>query len=422
MVKIRWTIALFLILLCASGGWAREFDAFARVKVSPRNVVVRQPFRVTISVYTATWYTNPLQFNNLKIENAFIIPFTRTLSSIEYIQNKKYASLTFYYLVIPYETGELEIPALEITATTPPVGEYKGIKIPLETRAQRIEIKELPESEEKLWMVAKNVNYRESWNKELDMLKVGDVLERTIVLNASGTLPSLIQPLELEKPVGVSLYPAPPELKDTRTAQDVNGRRTEHYSYLFEEEGEVTFPEEQFFWWNPSTHRVYSRTIPERVLQIAPNPNLDMMVSLKDSLDALQASALQVQEEEPFPWKKYGLILLAGLLALYLLVRIILIIIRHIRRRRKAYLASSRYELNRCRRALRKKDARVFTNTLYTWVDRSRKAGQSAAVYDYLEEEEKKSFLAFMEAVISGKPDLSQSDRRELSALLKSLK
>ena len=122
MVRIRRYIGLGLLLLALECP-AQEFDAFARVKVSPRDLVVRQPFRVTISVYTATWYTEPLQFTNLKIENAFTVPFTRTLSSIEYIQRKKYATLTFYYLVIPYETGTLEFPSLEIVANPPPVGD-----------------------------------------------------------------------------------------------------------------------------------------------------------------------------------------------------------------------------------------------------------------------------------------------------------
>ena len=74
-------------------------------------------------------HTAPLQFSNLQIDNAFIIPFTRTLSSMTYINNKGYATLTFYYLVFPYETGDILIPPLEITATTPPEGDYKGVPV-----------------------------------------------------------------------------------------------------------------------------------------------------------------------------------------------------------------------------------------------------------------------------------------------------
>ena len=422
----RCFISLLLLVLTSgleeSGARARESDVFARVRVSPRDVVVRQPFRVTISVHTSTWYTAPLRFSNLQIQGAFIIPFTRTRSSVEYFDRKQYASLTFYYLVIPYETGTLEIPGLEITATTPPEGDYKGVEVPVRTRPQKVMVKELPESEEDLWMVASNVSFRESWDKDLDQLKAGDVLERTIVLNAAGTLPSLIQPLEPAKPGGASLYGAHPELKDTRTAQDVNGSWTGRWSYLFEEEGEVVIPEERILWWNPVNKKVYSRTIAERILQIAPNPDLDMMISLKDSLDALQAGTLPVEEPEPFPWKRLMATLSVSLLVLYLLVRIILKLVRAARRRRTSYRSSSRYYLYLCRRALRKGDARAFVNALYTWADRRRYAGQSAALGASLAEKDRDFFSDFMEGMVSGEArPVEEHWKRRMPSLLKSL-
>lgn len=414
---------LFILILLSGFGLqsrAQSHDVFARVSVSPREGVIRQPYRVTISVYTATWYTQPLQFTNFKIENAFIIPFTSTLSSMSYIERKPYATLSFYYLVFPYEHGTMEIPALDIVATTPPEGDYKGVPVQLKTRPQHIEIKTLPVTRtgEALWMVAKNIQFSEQWSKPLDELKVGDVLERSIAINAAGTLPSLIQPLDFPEPAGVSLYAGQTELKDLRNAQDVNGRRTEHYSYLFEEEGQVHIPEKTFSWWNPVTRKVYQRTIQGRSLNIRANPDLDLLVSLKDSLDALNMPDLPVAEKEAFPWKKYGIIGVGSLLALFFMFKIVVILIRFFRIRRKTWLESETFFYYHARRSLHKGNTNEFVNNLYRWLDQSRTSGMPAEFGAYLDEENRKLFHSFLNKQLQHPAPLSREDKSNLKHLL----
>ena len=118
-------------LLLAFGFWllalsyleAQKVDAFARVRMSPTQVVEKQPIKVTITVYSSTWFAEPLDFQNVQVENAFILPFARTQSGIHYINDKKYAGLEFFYLVFPYQSGDYEFPALEIKTSIPPEGD-----------------------------------------------------------------------------------------------------------------------------------------------------------------------------------------------------------------------------------------------------------------------------------------------------------
>lgn len=363
-----------LLLMLTPPLAAQEFDAFARVQVSPREGVVRQPYRVTISVYTATWYTAPLQFSKLRIDNAFIIPFTRTLSSMSYIDRKPYATLTFHYKVFPYEAGILEIPSLEITATTPALGDSRGVPLALRTRAQQITVNELPRSSDAdpPQLVATGLSYEESWSKPGADLRAGDVIERRIALKAEGTLPALIPPLDLEAPEGVSLYPGQAELKDRRGTDAMNGERIEHLSYLFEEEGEVEIPGQVLRWWNPEHRKTYERLIPARTFSIAPNPDLDMLVSLKDSLDALSQAAMPPDDtSELFPWKKaLGLGSLA-VLALWLLANGGIRLRGYLLRRRQNYLASEAYYFRRALASLRKGQMQAFVNDLYAWIGQS---------------------------------------------------
>ena len=419
MVK-RVLIVLSLIGILSAEAVAQEFDAFARVSVSPREGVVRQPYRVTISVYTSTWYTKGLQFTNFQIENAFIIPFTRTLSSVNYINRKQYSTLSFYYLVFPYETGTLEIPALEIIATTPPEGDSKAQEITLRTQLQKIQVDAIPSSkDQEIWMVAKNVSFSENWDKPLDKLKVGDVVERKIILKANGTLPSFIEPLDIETPSGVSLYPSQPELNDSRTDEDVNGSRTEHYSYLFEQEGSIIIPEEVIIWWNPITRKVYQRIIPDRTLNIGPNPDLDLLVSLKDSLDALNAPNLPLEEKAPFPWKRYSLIGLLALLAGYILIRLLMGLIRSIYKLRKNYLQSEAHDFKQILHAVQNENTNDIIRLIYIWFDKARKVDQSAAVYDYLNPEDQHNWQNLVQHPDSA---LGTEQKNNLKSMLVSLR
>jgi len=419
--KSQQIVSVFLLGFFFLTGFAlpasgQKIDAFARVSVTPREGVVRQPYRVNISVYSSTWFASPLQFANLRIDNAFIIPFTRTVSGINYINNKKYATLTFYYLVFPYNSGILEIPELVINASIPPEGDYKGQAVTIRTSPQTIKIKPVPSSEnQEVWMVAKNITVKESWSRSLENLKVGDVIEREIAITANGTLPSLIEPLEVEKPDFTSIYPKEPDLLDKRTNQDVNGLRTERYSYLFEEEGEVTIPAEEVLWWNPETKRVYRRTIAEQKITIVPNPDLAMMESLKDSLLAMSAVPVQEAEEKNIPWLSIGLGLFLLLMVLYWGIKTIIHITSRIKKRRNAYLKSEAYYFKKVQRTLHGQNTEEFICKLYIWFDRARSPEESASLSSFLNTREQRILESIFENT-SSKPSSVQTKR--LKAML----
>ncbi|WP_346859171.1 BatD family protein [uncultured Draconibacterium sp.] len=386
MVKHIKHISLLFVLgtLLSVYSFAQKIDAFARVSVVPHEGVVRQAYKVTITVHSSTWFAKPLQFTNLHIDDAFIIPFTRTVSSINYINNKKYATLSFYYLVFPYSTGDIKIPELEINANIPPEGGYKGEPVLIRTKQQMIKVKAVPSSkDENVWTVANNITINDNWSKNIETLKVGDVVEREIIITASGTLPSLIQPLIIEKPEFTSIYPREPELQDKRTDKSANGVRIERYSYLFEDEVEIIIPEEQILWWNPTTESVYKRTIPEKKITIKANPDLAMMESLKDSLLAMSAP-LQTTEEEPFSWTLVGLLLIVLLLAGYFGIKSLRYAVRSYRKNRIVYLQSEAYCFKQLQDALDHKTRKEFIRLLYIWFDKVRDSGQSASISDYL--------------------------------------
>src|SRR5690606_34578512 len=103
---------------------------------------------------------------------------------------------------------------------------------------------------------------------------VGDVLQRTIVRSAGGTLSEFIPAQSWDSVPGVSIYPTRPKVETTKTKTYVSAKRTEAVNYLFEKEGEIVLPKIEFVYWNYNTKKSYKKVIDSTVIQVAPNADL----------------------------------------------------------------------------------------------------------------------------------------------------
>lgn len=367
-------ILIVSLLIGSLGLKSQNIDAFAKVKLSTNEVYVKQPVRVTISVHSSTWFADALDFGNLNVENSFIIPFTRTVSSIQYFNDKKYATLTFYYIVFPYAEGDIEIPALNIIASIPPEGDYKGQAVTIRTKARKIKVKPIPKSaNQDNWLVADNAMVWEDWSKSLDNVKVGDVIERKVFVRAFGTLPSFIPDVELLPTDFASQYPKDPLYIDQRTDNEVIGKREQTILYLFESEGEFTIPAIEINWWNPWAKKLYSRKTKDISITVKPNPNLGILSSIKDSLSIESDLVSSTIEDDKNDWTKYlsirnGILLIIGLLLSFSFVYIFIKILKYLLSIFKEYRNSEAFEFKKLRKCIRNKtNARL---AFYGWLNK----------------------------------------------------
>ncbi len=366
-----------LLLLALSN--PADANVFVNIELNRKSVYIQQPFRVTITVYTTTWFTAPLVFDNLQIPNAFIVPSGKTQPGMFNTGGKQYPGVQSYYLVFPYAAGEFTVPSLEITAQSPPEGSATPQKITLHTKEQRFTVRDVPDNlkKEGAWFVAGNVTVHESWTPALKELKVGDVLKRTITVDAQGTLPQFIPEIfGQEKVKWASMYPQTASLTDTRNGGDASGRSTQSMIYLLEKAGNFTIPAIKITYWNPYDMKTYSRSIAEEQIQVAENPDLGILTTLKDSLAATaKSSVAPAQEKGPLlilgmRWYSFAGVCLVIICLLYLLIPGGRKIIRVWKKHRQAYLASESYYF---RKFMRSRDsAKVFIQKLYCWWDNFR--------------------------------------------------
>jgi hypothetical protein len=378
-------LTLIVLLISAVLVTRAQVNCFVQTQLDRNTVYAQQPFKVTFTVLTATWYTAPLEFDNLQIPNAFIMPFDKTIPGMFPFNGKQYAGLQFYYIVFPYKAGRFTLPAINIVAETPAVGDYKGKKVNIKTRPIFYIVKPVPKGmATDNWFVAKDVSISKTWNKPLNKLKVGDVIISKTVINARGTLPQFIPELKTDSLDWAGVYPGSATLADTRDEYDANGARTQTATYLLEKEGDFTFPPSTIEWFNPNNGRVYKRNTPLVKIHVAPNPNLGILKTLKDSLNAKQPikETLSVKHGPKLiygiPWYYFALYSLAALCVLYFIVRIIVKVIKWGRGKYRAYLSSEEYWFGKFKSS--SMTLPVLFKNLYAWWDRFPIANKSASL------------------------------------------
>ena len=334
-----------------------------------------EPVEVSITVYTSTWFTQGVDLGNIQVNGAYTVffrPVTRSITQ----GGSTYAGVELKYNVFPYSEESITFPPLEIEVETPPPGKVKGVKRKIKTEAKEIVVKSIPPNfSGNQWLVANNLSLSQNWSGNFNNVKVGDVLTRSVGRTAFGTVSELIPPVSWDSVPGVSLYPTRSSLENNKTKTAISGSRLERMQYLFEEEGEVVLPEMVFNWYNPYQNKLYKRTLKAVTLNVAPNPELGLVASVRDSLLLQQKAVL----EEPVPEetkkilgltvKQFLLLLTLTIVVLYVLYRLLRILIPQYKKRRRAYLNSEPYYFKKFVATLRLGNQKMIANSLYRWLD-----------------------------------------------------
>ncbi|WP_282124477.1 BatD family protein [Algibacter mikhailovii] len=368
MVKTIGIIITLLLIPLASLG--QNIIAYATVNTN--EAYIGQPVKLTVSVYTSTWFTEGVDLGNIQIDNALTVYF-RSVSNSRAFSGKNYAGVSFYYNVFPTEEGQITIPSLSINIASPKPGGYKGLKKTVTTKPKSFNVLPVPLGyNPNNWLVATYLNVNQKWSTALDNIKVGDVVQRTIDRSAGGTMAEFIPASIWDSIPGISVYPRRAKVNTKKSKTAISASRSETVNYLFEKEGEVIFPATEYMYWNSNNKKFYKKHIDSVVVQVKPNPDLSMLSSIKKSLQKDTIEAAETQEK---PFLIFGLTpktfviylivtLLGGLILFYISKRLI----AFINLKRTNYLQSEGYAFVQLKKALNHHDYFAFSRTSHIWV------------------------------------------------------
>jgi hypothetical protein len=351
------------------------------VTLNTQEAYIGQPVKLTVSVYSSTWFTSGIDIGNIQIDGAITV-FFRSLSNSKDFNGKRHAGVNFYYDIFPTQEGKITIPSLSINVESPKPGGYKGLKRTITTKPKTLNVKSIPYGyDPNNWLVATSLNVNQKWSSNLSEIKVGDVVQRTIRRSAGGTLSEFIPATDWDSINGISTYPKRPQLNTIKSKTAVSSNRSETVSYLFEKEGEFVIPKVEYMYWNSRTKKFYKKQIDSVLISVKPNADLSMLASIKKSLQKEQIEEIEA-EEKPFLFlgltpKSFLQYLVIGLVALFLLFIILKRVISFAQIKYKAYLQSESYAFTKVKKAISKKDYRLFLDLIPSWLNRMKSGNNS---------------------------------------------
>ena len=368
--------------------------------------MVGEPLVVTITVYTSTWFTTPPVFTEVQVAGALMVRLEqRSGAKSITIGNKSYPAIEQRFVVYPNIIGKNTLPSFEVITSCPPEGDYKGIERTVLTKENYFDVLPPPEGVDvSEWLSAYSLTLTETWNRPLENLKAGDVLERRIRIRAGGTLAALIPPARVDTVAFGSIYPKQPILGNVQNAASFTGSRTEILTYLIESDGNFDIPELRVTWFNLRNKSLETASLPGITIEVAPNPDIEFVLSRQKMLqqELAKEAITVIEEKKPFEflglnWWQLSLVVLTVIAAIFQLIRFGKKIATKRKIKQQAQEESEEHHFDLLVEALKKGEAKKSIRQLYKWYDRFRPNKYGPGISEFANAIESKPLLSQLE-------------------------
>ena len=252
-------------------------ELYLEIETNKESVYVQEQLLFTVRLYyTINGIRNP-QFTELEMEDSVIQLIGSPNQYEKLIDGERYGVYEKRYVIFPQRSGPLEVPDIlfrgEVTD-----GSSNFVFRNLNTRRVTafiegitIDVLERPSAvqSDDFWLPVSNLTLEESWSTDLNSLKVGDSLIRTVTMTADGLDGAVLPPFSPTEIEGLNLYPDPAEIERTFVEGAIVGTRIEVTSMVPVDSGNIVIPEISIPWWNIDTDQIEATVIPATSLVIA---------------------------------------------------------------------------------------------------------------------------------------------------------
>ena len=396
-------------------------ELYLEIETNKESVYVQEQLLFTVRLYyTINGIRNP-QFTELEMEDSVIQLIGSPNQYEKLIDGERYGVYEKRYVIFPQRSGPLEVPDIlfrgEVTD-----GSSNFVFRNLNTRRVTafiegisIEVLERPAAVQRgdFWLPVSNLTLEESWSTDLNSLKVGDSLVRTVTMNADGLDGAVLPPFSPTEIEGLNLYPDPAEIERTFEEGAIVGTRIEVTSMVPVASGNIIIPEISIPWWNIDIDQLETTVIPATSLTIATvageipaeqtvasTQNLEELLS---QLPVVDQDMIDEQAEAEFieieaAWLNYS-IAAAFIIVIFSIYKLVIADrkreISEYLRRVKAQIAAyynpdnnERVAYKQLKRACTSNNSTTIRQTLITWCDHHIDSRSVISMEDILQQEE----------------------------------
>jgi hypothetical protein len=226
--------------------------------------------------YTINGIRNPV-FTELDIEDTVTQLIGSPNQYERLIDGERFGVYEKRYVIFPQRSGPLEIPDIlfrgEVTD-----GSSNFVFRNMNTRrvtafieGTTIEVKERPATvpRDEDWLPVTGLTLEETWSGDINALKVGDSVVRTLTLRAEGLDGAVLPPFSPQNIDGLNLYPDPADISRTFVDGSIVGTRVETSTYVALEAGTIEVPALEIPWWDITDDSARTTTLPATRFEVA---------------------------------------------------------------------------------------------------------------------------------------------------------
>lgn len=186
------------------------------------------------------------------------------------------------------------------------------------------------------WVPASNLQLSEEWSDDVQAIKTGEPITRTITITAEGLTGVQLPDLNFSDVTGLKQYPDKPVVEDQQSNKGITGSKQFKIALIPTKPGDLTLPEIKLQWWNTKTNQKEFAIIPQTTISaigssqvtITPNSQIkttdDQNAALntqQPTTEITQSTTSPLTDSQPY-WKWLTLLFaIAWLFTLFLLFK-----------------------------------------------------------------------------------------------------
>ncbi|WP_455231805.1 BatD family protein [Geopseudomonas aromaticivorans] len=280
---------------------------FLDARLDQERVYVQAQAILTLRVYHSIPLYDDSRLAPLEMTDARVEPLGTQHTYETLIDGVRHGVIEMRYALYPLQSGELKIPPLQFSATSPdgngsaqPFAPRSGRAVQLSSPELTLQVRPKPASYPAgaPWLPARVLTLSEHWSPQADKVRVGDSLTRSLLLRAEGLASAQLPVLDMQvREQWLRRYPEQPRLSNRDGAHGVIGSREEISALVPTAAGRIELPALDVVWWNTVEDRLMHSRLPARRLEVEDNPVLAV-----DTPTVLPSTALE-DEELLWPWQ-----------------------------------------------------------------------------------------------------------------------
>lgn len=189
---------------------------------------------------------------------------------------KTYQVIERRYALFAEKSGEIRIPPLVLTGRVAesrrdPYSFFQtGRRVRVSSSPVTMQVKTIPPAfRGKPWLPAKKVELSDDWSG-LDDIKVGEPITRVVELTAVGLNDTQLPDLDFPDNPGVRIYAEPAESETWTDGENVIAKKRWKLAVIPLQPGPLTIPGVSLDWYNTSTGKKVTATLPDKQMNVAP--------------------------------------------------------------------------------------------------------------------------------------------------------